>query len=180
MEITVKDKRINEISHLNYFQIMNRLLVSPGQFFSEVLEFIPFTQALGFLILSSLFFSLAELSLLSHSYLIMSEIHFLNALVMPLLSALIGYVLIKKGLRIAIGFKKLLTIYALSSGLTLLMAWVPLFLWITEPWKWFLIGLGMVKGCNLSRSQALFVIALSILLIILGCRSMNEVLLLFR
>jgi hypothetical protein len=177
---TAIEEELNQNARLSSFQVFNRMLVSPGQFFGEDLSLITFTQALGFLILSSLFFSLAELSLLGHPFLIMSAIHFLNALVMPLLSAIIGYALIKKGLRKAIEFKKLLMIYALSSGLTLLMAWIPLFLWITEPWKWFLIGLGMVKGCELSRRQALFVITLSILLIILGFRSINEVLLLFR
>jgi len=179
MEIAIEEE-LKQNSRLTTFQILNRMLVSPGQFFREDLDFIPLTRALGFLILSSLFFTLAGLSLHQHSALVMTPIHFLNALIMPSISAVIGYVLIKKGLRQKIFFSKLFTIYALASGLTLLMAWIPLFLWITEPWKWFLIGLGMVKGCGLSRRQALFVIALSILLLILVFRSINEVILLFR
>jgi len=165
---------------LNYFQIMNRMLVSPGQFFGEALDAIDLRLALGFLSLSSLFFTLAKLSLIQQDYLKLSLINFLNSLFMPALCAGTGYALLRWLSDRKIPFARLFAVYALSSGLMMLIAWVPLFLWITEPWKWFLIGLGLVKGCGLSRSQALVVIGLSILLLILGFWLVNEAVLLFR
>lgn len=180
MDITIAEERLKNASRLTYFQILNRMLVSPGQFFGHDIQGIHLGRAMGLLILSSLFFTLAGLNLLQHSSLVMSVIHFLNALIMPSISAVIGYVLIKKGLRQPVGFSKVFTVYALASGLTLLMSWIPLFLFITEPWKWFLIGLGMVKRCGLSWRQALFVITVTVLFLIFGFWSANKAVLMFR
>ena len=164
----------------NYLQIMNRMLVSPGQFFRDTLGYVDLRRALGFLILSSLFFTLAKLSLIQQDYLKLSVINFLNSLFMPALCAGIGYALLKWFSDREIRFNRLFAVYALSSGLMMLMSWIPLFLWITEPWKWFLVGLGLVKGCGLSRRQTLLVIILSIFLIVLVFWSINKIIFLLR
>jgi hypothetical protein len=180
MDISISERSFKTASRLNYFQILNRLLVSPGQFFDHDIQGIRLGRALWLLVVSSLVFTLARVSLLHPSSLVMSVIYFLNALIMPSISALMGYVIVKKGYRRSIGFSTLFTIYALASGFTLLMAWMPLFLFITEPWKWFLIGLGLVKRCGLNRRQSLLVVSLTILLVVLGFWLLNEAVLLFR
>lgn len=179
MEITVREEGIKQISQLNYFQIMNRLMVSPGHFFQEDLISIDSARALRFLIVSSLFLTLAKACLLQQAFLRMSLITFVNAVVMPFLSVVIGYFFIKRLLGKKILFKRLFIVYALSSGLTMLIAWIPLFLWIAEPWKWYLIGLGLIRGCGLGLRQTLVVIILSLFLIVSFFWAVNEVILLF-
>ena len=49
---------------------------------------------------------------------------------------------------------------------TILYAWIPYFLILTEPWKWWMIGTGMIKTCRLSFAQAVLVIGLSIGIIV--------------
>lgn len=180
MEIAVEERRLEPVSRPNYYQIVNRMLVSPGQFFREELDFIGLRRSLGFLTLSSLFFTLAELSLIHQAYLKLSILNFMNAVIMPALCAVTGYALIRGLSGREILFRRLFAVYALSSGLMMLMAWIPLFIWITEPWRWLLIGLGLVKGCGLSRGQSLLVVALSLLLLVALFWLMNEAVLLWR
>ena len=85
--------------------------------------------------------------------------------------ALLGYILIfviKGGRNIA--FSHVFGIYAISSGTTLLAAWIPYFIIFTEPWKWWLIGTGMTKSCRLSCIQAVVVIGVSIGMIVCAFR----------
>jgi hypothetical protein len=67
----------------------------------------------------------------------------------------------------SVTFKRLFSIYAFSSGLTLLAAWIPFFIWFTEPWKWWLIGTGMARSCGFRSRQIIMIIGLSIGLMIL-------------
>ena len=76
-----------------------------------------------------------------------------NALGMVFIAAAIGYGLIAVVTGRLVPFKKLLPIYALSSGVTLLVAWLPYSLWFTEPWKWWLIGAGLTDGFS-SQGEA--------------------------
>lgn len=180
MEVTLGEGGLKPNSRLNYFQILNRMLVSPGQFFAEELDSVDLSRAFGFLFLSSLFFTLAGLSLLRQNLLSLSILNFLNAVIMPFMSAAVGYVFIKWLSGQEIFFKRLVAVYALSSGLMMLISWIPLFVWITEPWKWFLIWSGLVKGCGLGRGRALSVIALSFFVLTGFFWSMNGIIFLFR
>jgi hypothetical protein len=55
----------------------------------------------------------------------------------------------------------LFSIYALCSGVTLLVAWIPYFVIFTEPWKWYLIGTGLTKSCGMKLKEALLILAIS-------------------
>jgi hypothetical protein len=53
------------------------------------------------------------------------------------------------------------SIYAFSSGVTLFLSWLPFLLWITEPWKWWLICTGLKHACHLSWKKSIVIVAVS-------------------
>ena len=70
-------------------------------------------------------------------------------MVMPFMAAGVGFMLMTMTFRRRTGFERLFGVYAFAAGVTLLVSWIPLFLWLCEPWKWLLTGIGLVKGCGL-------------------------------
>ena len=49
----------------------------------------------------------------------------------------------------------------------LLVSWLPFFVWLTEPWKWWLIGRGMTQALGFRWTQALLIIVISFSIIAL-------------
>ena len=49
----------------------------------------------------------------------------------------------------------------------MLVSWVPYLNVFTEPWKWYLIGAGLIKGCGVKLKEALLIILLSLTIWIL-------------
>jgi hypothetical protein len=152
----------------SYFWILSRLLRKPGRFFSELPQEIGLKQSTGFLLVSSLFFTVA--SLLSNTYsspVSIGMIFFINAMGMVFIAAGLGYMVMTMTMGRRVTFARLFSVYALSSGITLLASWVPFFIWLTEPWKWWLIGTGMMKCCGFQLRQAILVIGVSICIMFL-------------
>jgi hypothetical protein len=150
-----------------YFQAFIRMLGAPGEFFSQFPEKVGFQQPLGFLILSSLFFTGASLTCLRESHVVMAGILLMNAVSMTFVAACTGFFVMAMTIGKRTTFVKFFAVYAFSAGVTMLASWIPLFVWLTEPWKWLLIAMGMVKGCGLRWSQALLIIGLSIFVVVL-------------
>jgi hypothetical protein len=150
-----------------YFQTLTGLLSSPRRFFANLPVKVGYPRSLGFLLVSSLFFTGASLTHIQGQRFLMASILFVNAAVMPLIAAGVGFMITTMTFRRCDGFERFFAVYAFSAGVTLLVAWIPLFLWISEPWKWLLTGIGLVKGCGLRWFQALLVIGFSILVLIL-------------
>ena len=150
-----------------YFQALTRMLSSPGRFFAELPQDIRLVQPLGFLVSSSLFFAGAGMTTLHESRLIMGGIWGLNAVVMPVILAGISFIIMTMSMGKRVTFERMFAIYAFASGVTLLASWIPLFVWITEPWKWVLIVLGMVKGCGFKWRQAILIAAGAIFVLLL-------------
>ena len=146
-----------------YFQTLTRLLGEPRLFFGTCLPQAGWKQPLGFLIVSSLFFASASIMGSTHPKLaIMAGIFFINAVGMPLVAAGLGYMVMTLMMGRRVGFARFFSIYALSSGVTLLVSWVPFFIPFTEPWKWWLIATGMVGGFGFKWAQVLLIIGLSV------------------
>ncbi len=155
-----------------YFSSVNRLLTKPRDFFKEMPADGDFNRPLGVLLVSSLLFAFAGLSYGSASNpLLMGAVYFANAVGMTIIAAGLGYMTMVMLIGKKTGFRGFFRIYAMASGVTLLAAWVPFFLMITEPWKWWLIGIGMTRSLNFSVKQALGVIVISIGVMILLFRS---------
>jgi len=155
-----------------YFQYLTMMLREPRRFFADLPPDVGVKKSLGFLVSSGLFYAIAGIvSQMASKPIILGGIFFLNAVGMAFIAAGIGYLVMVMTLGKRITFTRFFSIYAFSSGVTLLAAWVPFFVWLTEPWKWWLIGTGMVHGFGFKWSHALMIIGTSVAVIILSIYS---------
>ena len=155
-----------------YFQALAKVLGEPGSFFME-LQDAGFKQSLGFLVVSSVFFSGA--SLLTQQFarpILTGGIFFVNAVGMTVIAAGLGYMLMSMFFDKKTTFPRLFAVYAYASGVTLLSSWIPLFIWLTEPWKWVLIAMGLTKSCGFRWNQTIVVIGGSIGMLVLFFKSL--------
>ncbi len=151
-----------------YFQTLTKILGQPRRFFSELSPDMGLKKPLGFLVVSSLFFTGASLANdMPPQPVILGGIFFINAMGMAFIAAGLGYMVMTMIMGKRVTFIRFFSIYALSSGVTLLVSWVPFFFWITEPWKWWLIGTGMIKNCDFSLTQVFVIIGMSIATMVL-------------
>ena len=150
-----------------YFTTLTRSLSAPRHFFSQLPRDMGIGKPCGYLLISSFIFSAASVLMTMTNSPLLFGLLLVNALGMTCIAAGLGYVLIYvlRGGR-NISFHQVLSIYAISSGTTLLAAWIPYFLILTEPWKWWLISTGLIKTCRLSLIQAVLVIGLSVGMIV--------------
>jgi len=150
-----------------YFKALTRMLAEPRRFFRELSWDAGWKQPVGFLIVSGLFSSLAGLTQGSYATpVLMGSIFFMNAVGMAVIAASLGYLVVIAVMGGCITFRRLFSIYAFSAGVTLLASWIPYFVWLTEPWKWWLIAVGLVHGCRFSWKQSLIVTAVSFSLVV--------------
>lgn len=152
-----------------YFTALTGMLKEPRIFFGKLNQDMGMGigQSLGFLTVSSLFFSTVGLiNNMPPNPLIVAGILFTNAIGMTCIAAGLGYMVMVMIMGKQVSFTRLFAIYALANGVTLLASWMPFFICLTEPWKWWLIGTGMTRGCGFKWTQATIVIALSIITIV--------------
>jgi len=151
-----------------YFHTLSKMLGEPRSFFSELPVDLGFIKPLGFLIVSSIFFTGASVvSSMPPNPIYLGSIFFINAVGMVLIASCLGYMVMVMFLGRSVTFKRFFCIYAFSSGITLLAAWIPFFIWITEPWKWWLIGTGMARACGFRSWQIIMIIGLSLAIMVL-------------
>ncbi|MBW2119324.1 MAG: hypothetical protein JRH09_15575 [Deltaproteobacteria bacterium] len=150
-----------------YFQSLTRILGSPKQFFGELPEEMGFRNPFGFLVISSLFFTGASLTCIYESRILMAGILFINAIAMPFVTAGTAFLIMTMTMIKRVSFTRLFAVFAFASGVTMLASWIPLFVWITESWKWLLIAMGMVKACGLRWVQAILIVGCSIFIVLL-------------
>ncbi len=164
---------IPKLSVSGYFQILARVMGEPRAFFKDLSKMTEMKGAFLFLFLSSLFFSAAALLVHGFSHpAVMSAVLLVNALGMTLISAGLGYMLVIMIAGRAASFTQVFAVYAYASGAVFLVAWIPLALWLAEPWKWWLIGTGLVRACGLKWQHALIIVACSIGILVLFFRAM--------
>ncbi len=151
----------------SYFQTLKELVASPQSFFAGRSLEEGLRVPLLYLLFSALFHTAACMSYVPENRLLMAGIILLNAMVMPLLAAGAGLLVTRVVTRKPVSFTGLCSVYAYASGTTLLVSWIPLFFWFSEPWKWLLIAVGLFKTCGLNRWQTTLVLAGSIVLVTL-------------
>lgn len=156
-----------------YFRSLAKVLGTPGAFFEESLNDAGFRQSVGFLLVSSAFFAVASLTTREfEAPLISGGILFVNAVGMTLIAAGLGYITMIMFWGQKVSFGRFLSVYAFASGVTLLASWIPLFVFITEPWKWLMIGIGLTKTCGLKWLHSFLIIVVSIGMIVLFFQSL--------
>lgn len=164
---TKKEKAVISGSFLKtgqfYASSVIQLLIEPGLFFMELSEKITLKRTLGFMMICSVFFAGASLLTgdYSRSVWIMAGIFFINAFGMTLISSFLGYVVMVMISGKQRSFPMVLAIYAFSWGLTLFLSWLPFFVWLTEPWKWWLIYTGFRNACGINRKKSLIILVIS-------------------
>ena len=89
-------------------------------------------------------------------------VFFANAVGMTFIGAGLGYLVMTMCMGKKVGFDRLFSVYALSAGVTLLASWVPFFIWLTEPWRWWLIGTGLVRACGFKFGYVFLIIGVSV------------------
>jgi hypothetical protein len=87
---------------------------------------------------------------------------------MPFITSAVSVCFIRLFTGVDISFIRIFSIHAFAGGTVLLAAWIPMIIWITEPWKWILIITGYVEGCNMTFLQAVIISALTAGCIICG------------
>ncbi len=155
-----------------YVKTLTRIVAEPRHFFSDIPDGYGFGRPMGFLLVSGFLVTVAcILSRQPDNRALFGAICLFNALGMVLIAAGIGYLamVLIKGRRTA--FSRVFSVFAFSSGVTLLASWVPFFFWIIEPWKWWLVGTGLTRTCGLRNGQAALVIMVTIVTIILFFKS---------
>jgi len=144
-----------------YFQTLSGIVGSPGHFFVHLPDPVGFRRSVGFLLVSSLFFTVASFTCFRENHWILSSIFWVNAFFMPLIASGVAFMVMISTLGRRIPFERLF------AGASLLVSWIPFSTWLTEPWKWVLIGLGMVKGGGLRWRQMALVVGVSIVILVL-------------
>lgn len=151
-----------------YFRILTKIIREPGNFFSNVPADIGLKQPGGFLLTSSLICMVAHLaSNMPQNPILIGSILFINAIGMTFIAAGIGYMLMLMFMGKQVRFLFFFSVYAFSLGVILLFSWLPFFVWMTEPWKWWLIGTGMTKALGFKWTQAALIIIISYAIIAL-------------
>jgi hypothetical protein len=160
--------RMDKFSMPFYVQAVFGILGQPRKFFSEMPLTIGMLPSLVFLVISALFFCTASLmNIRLHAFYIMGGIYLFNAVGMVFIMSGLGYLVMTLSIGKKMPFARLFSIYALCSGVTLLISWVPYLGVFTEPWKWYLIGTGLTKSCGVKLREAVLIIALSLTIWIL-------------
>ena len=141
---------------------LSALLIRPTRFFATRFEQISSGQALGILVISGLFFAATGTLLAPGSATVaMGAILLANALGMAVIAAGIGYLAVVAATGRRYSFRRLWNVFSLSSGAVLLIAWIPSAFILTEPWKWWLIGTGLVNGLGMSKTRAAITVLLT-------------------
>ncbi len=151
-----------------YLATLTRLLSDPRRFFDGLGPDMSPRGPLIFLTVSALVSAGAGVATGGRpASVILVSILFINGMGMALLAAGFGYLSMVTILGRRAPFSGLVAVHALASGATLLAAWIPFFLFLTEPWKWWLVGVGLTRALGFSTWQALLNIVLTIVVLVL-------------
>ena len=160
-----------------YWRIIGRMFTAPRDFFADVATGGPKTwKAITFLVSTALLYSGA--AILVHrppQSLAVFGILVVNAIGMCFFAVLVGYTIMIMGFGRKMTFSNMVRIYAFSSGMTLLLSWIPFSLLFTEIWKWWLIFAGLTIGGGLEKKEAAVILVLSVAVIVLFFRSLLSV-----
>lgn len=135
------------------------MMMRPGAFFEDRLNQVTTGQAWRILLMSAVFFSAASALVNPAAARIGTfTISLVNAIGMAVLGTGIAHLALIAitGKRFALA--RLWPIFSLSASVVLVLAWIPAAIFFTEPWRWWLIGTGLVRGLGLSKARATMVV----------------------
>ena len=142
------------------FRSLGKLLFHPGTFYKGLSADRGVGTAAGFLVFSSFLFGVLTSLFIPQKRLLWGAIFSLNAITMPPIMALILLLITLTSSKKVFTYRILFGITAYSN-ITLILAWIPGLSWVTGLWRFYLIGLGMVKLGNISPLKAFINIAIT-------------------
>ena len=157
----------NRFGLSTYIQTLSCIVKQPKLFYQEKSAEKSWKKPLYVLLISALIFSLASVVAgMANTPLVMGLVYLANAIGMVFIASAIGYVLIRLFQKSFVSFQRVFAIYAYASGAVLVLAWMPYMLWITEPWRWWMVGCGLVKDIGFTVKGAATIVILNILIIV--------------
>jgi hypothetical protein len=143
-----------------FFRHLGKLLFHPGTFYEGRSTNRGFGAALGFLVFSSFLYGVLASVFIPQKRLLFGTIFSLNAITMPPVMALILFLITLIGSKKVFTYGSLFGITAYSN-ITLILAWIPGLSWVTGLWRFYLIGLGMVKLGGISPLKAFITVSVT-------------------
>lgn len=145
-----------------YFAHLNLLIRTPRQFYSEVASEEGYSEALTFLVTSSVFFTMVSYTYLFNSDLRMIPVILLNSIGMPFLAAGMAWMTMVMFFgRQEGGYARVFSIFAYAAGTVMLISWIPALGWATEIWRLLLVGVGIQRVYSLGWKKTFFVVVAS-------------------
>lgn len=138
---------------LQYYRDAARLLLQPGSFFEALPVERDRRDALLFLALTAVIYSLAATVFTTVQRPLFMALYLINALLMPVITALVMHLLLGLLCPGRYSYDLLLRVVAYAN-VALLLGWIPGLAPWTEILKYFLIGLGLVKTGRISGLKA--------------------------
>ncbi|UCB48904.1 MAG: YIP1 family protein [Deltaproteobacteria bacterium] len=137
----------------NFLGVLRALVLHPGRFFEDLSQRKIHTSSLVFLLFCSAFASIMAILFIPQKKAIFLVIFLLNGMLMAFVTAFILYLVTFFLCKDVFTYQSLFRITAYAQ-VTLLAAWVPGLSWPVGIWKFYLIGLGMVKVGTISAMKA--------------------------
>ena len=136
-----------------YFRAVYEMLLHPGSFYERLSPQIGYSSPIIFLFSCSILYGIFGSFYTVQKNMLFAVVYFINAFLMPFITAFLAYLATLFLCRRAFSYQTLLAIIAYAN-VTLLLAWIPGFSWVTGIWKFYLIGLGMVKVGRITALKA--------------------------
>ena len=146
-----------------YMTTLKSLLKEPGFFFKTYENNSNPTNPIYFLTASCIISTLIFLYSTSFSSpLVSGALYFINAFGMTFTASIITTLILSIALKRIIKFQKCFSIFAFSTGITIIGAGIPFLLWFAETWKWGLVATGIKNSFRLSNLSVFLVLITSI------------------
>ncbi|WP_462324094.1 YIP1 family protein [Desulfoplanes sp.] len=163
-----------------YFQTVVGLITSPRVFFSGLPEDTGYKNGLVFLAISGIFWASLRFAYFSDHSLFQGVTLAVNAVGMPFVLAAFTFMTMGMFFGRLASYRQLVIIYAYATGTTMMVSWLPTTEIFTEPWRFILVAVGLVKWCSLKWMQAVVSIVLGVIVLLAMLASMAPVLVYLR
>ncbi len=151
-----------------YINTLSQIVRKPGKFFSKIPEDLEIKFPFVFLIISCIISScIVFLTQTQDNSFLKTGIYFINSIGMVFIAAGFSYALMTMFMKKRVTFTRFFSIYAFSTGVTVLVSWISFCIWMIELWKWWLIGTGMIKNFGFKKSHTIILLASSVLISVL-------------
>jgi len=163
-----------------YFQTIVALITSPRIFFTDLDQDTGYKKPLVFLTISGVFWASLRYVYFSDHSLFQALTLPINAMGMPFVLAAFTFMIMGLFFGRMASYRHIVIIYAYATGVTMMVSWLPTTEVFTEPWRFLLVAVGLVKWCSFKWMQAITAIVLGVVILLVMLASMSPVLVFLR